>query len=41
MRLDGFTWDPIARRYNIVINSLMDEPVEDKLTVQVLDRATS
>lgn len=35
VRLDGFTWDPIARRYDIVIDSLMDEPVEDKLTVQV------
>lgn len=35
VRMDGFTWDPIARRYDVVIDSLMDEPVEDKLTVQV------
>ena len=34
--LDGFSWDPIARRYDIAIESLMDAPVEDKLTVQVL-----
>ncbi|HSN76476.1 MAG TPA: hypothetical protein VL334_15475, partial [Anaerolineae bacterium] len=33
--LDGFSWDPLSRSYDIVIESLMDAPVEDKLTVQV------
>jgi len=33
--LDGFSYDPIARTYDIKIESLMDEAVEDKLTVQV------
>ncbi len=33
--LDGFRYDPIARSYDIKIESLMDRPVEDKLTVQV------
>ncbi len=33
--LDGFSWDPLARHYEIVIESLMDEPVEDELTVRV------
>ncbi|NWG75051.1 MAG: hypothetical protein HXY24_10675, partial [Rubrivivax sp.] len=32
--LDGFTYDPIARRYDLTIQSLMDQPVDDKLTVQ-------
>ncbi len=34
-RLDGVSYDPIARQFDIEIGSLMDEPVEDKLTVQV------
>ena len=33
--LDGFSYDPIARSYDIKIESLMAEPVEDKLTVEV------
>jgi DNA-binding beta-propeller fold protein YncE len=34
--LDGFHYDPLSRRYDIFIESLMAEPVEDKLTVEVL-----
>ncbi|MCB9142977.1 MAG: PQQ-binding-like beta-propeller repeat protein [Anaerolineales bacterium] len=33
--LDDFSYDPIARTYDIKIESLMDQAVEDKLTVQV------
>ncbi|WP_423223237.1 PQQ-binding-like beta-propeller repeat protein [Candidatus Amarolinea aalborgensis] len=34
--VDGFAYDPLARRYDIRIESLMPKTVEDKLTVQVL-----
>lgn len=34
--VDGFAYDPLARRYNIRIESLLPQAVEDKLTVQVL-----
>ncbi len=34
--VDGFAYDPLARRYDIRIESLMPQAVEDKLTVQVL-----
>ncbi|MEZ4768958.1 MAG: hypothetical protein R2844_11100 [Caldilineales bacterium] len=33
--LDAFSYDPIARTYDIKIESLMDQAVDDKLTVQV------
>ena len=33
--VDGFHYDPIERRYDIAIQSLMEQAVDDKLTVQV------
>lgn len=34
--VDGFAYDPLTRRYDIRIESLMPDAVEDTLTVQVL-----
>lgn len=34
--VDGFAYDPVARSYDVTIESRLDQPMEDKLTVQVL-----
>ncbi|HSD84318.1 MAG TPA: hypothetical protein VLG46_10680, partial [Anaerolineae bacterium] len=34
--LEGFDYDPIARSYDLSIQSLHDKPIDDRLTVQVL-----
>ncbi|CAG0937751.1 hypothetical protein TFLX_06705 [Thermoflexales bacterium] len=34
--LEGFDYDPIARSYDLSIQSLHEKPIDDRLTVQVL-----
>lgn len=34
--LSGFRYDPMARTYELQITSLLDHPVDDRLTVEVL-----